>query len=93
MPNGKPGDHPFTDIVVHGRDVYSPQVAKLVREISKLASDKERREISDLLFTKYNEYYDPDVEELEQVLINTRDRLLQEAWERGLEVQGRFEPV
>ena len=86
MPNGKPGDHPFTDIVVHGRDVYSPQVAKLVREISKLASDKERRELSEVLFTKYNEYYDPDVEELEQVLTNMRDRLLLEARDRGFEV-------
>lgn len=86
MPNGKPGDHPFTDIVVHGLDVYSPQVAKLVREISKLASDTARREISDLLYTKYNEYSDPDVEELEQVLINMRDKLLREARERGFEV-------
>ena len=86
MPNGKPGDHPFTDIVVHGRDVYSPPAAKLVREIAELANDKARREISDLLYTEYNEISDPDVKKLERVLIELRDKLLLDARERGFEV-------
>lgn len=37
MPNGKPGDHPLTDILVYGRDVYSARVAALVREIAAIA--------------------------------------------------------
>ncbi len=86
MPNGKPGDHPFTDIVVHGREVYSPQAAKLVREIAELANDIECREISDLLYTEYNEFSDPDVKKLERVLIELRDKLLLDARERGFEV-------
>ncbi len=86
MPNGKPGDHPFTDIVNHGLDVYSSQVAKLVREIAKLASDQERRKLSDLLYQQYNEYSNPDVEELERVLTDLRDKLLRDARERGWEV-------
>lgn len=86
MPNGKPGDHPFTDIVNHGLDVYSSQVAKLVRQIAKLASDQERRKLSDLLYQEYNEYSNPDVEELERVLTDLRDKLLREARERGWEV-------
>lgn len=86
MPNGKPGDHPFTDIVIHGLDVYSSQVAKLVREIAKLASDQERRKLSDLLYQDYNEYSDPDVEELKRVLTDLRDKLLRDARERGWEV-------
>ena len=86
MPNGKPSDHPFTDIVVHGLDVYSSQVAKLVREIAKLASDQERRKLSDLLYQEYNEYSNPDIEELERVLTDLHDKLLRDARERGWEV-------
>jgi hypothetical protein len=43
MPNGKPGDHPYTDIVIHGRDVY-------------LSDDKTQRKLADLLFSEYNEF-------------------------------------
>lgn len=86
MPNGKPGDHPFTDIVIHGLDVYSSQVAKLVREIAKLASDQERRKLSDLLLLDYNEFFNPDVKELERVLTDLRDKLLRDARERGWQV-------
>jgi hypothetical protein len=39
MPNGKIGDHPYTDIVVHCRDVYSAAAAALVREIDRLADE------------------------------------------------------
>jgi hypothetical protein len=34
--NGKPGDDPATDIVHHGRPVYSPQVDSMVRDLAKL---------------------------------------------------------
>ena len=86
MPNGKPGDHPFTDIVIHGLDVYSSLADKLVREIAKLASDTERRKISDLLYLEYNEYANPNVEELERVLTDLRDKILHDARERGFDV-------
>lgn len=86
MPNGKPGDHPFTDIVVHGRDVYSPKAAGLVREIARLAGDKERRALADLLYSDFNEYFDPDVEKLEGLLTEMRDRLRRAARESGYEV-------
>ena len=84
--NGKPGDHPFTDIVVHGRDLYSPRAADLVREISKLCDDKAQRELADLLFTEYNEFGNPDVKKLEAILTETRDKALREARERGFDV-------
>lgn len=35
MPNGKIGDHPITDIIVHRRRVFSPQIDDLIREIVK----------------------------------------------------------
>ncbi len=37
MPNGKPGDHPLTDMLVHGRHPFPLDIESLLREI--LASD------------------------------------------------------
>jgi hypothetical protein len=85
MPNGRPGDHPFTDIDVHGRDVYSLRIANLVREIAKFCDDKTRRKLADLLFFEYSEFANPDVKKLEAVLTEMRDKALQEARERGFE--------
>ena len=88
MPNGKPGDHPYTDIVIHGRDVYSPRAANLVREIAKLSDDKARHRLADLLWSEYNEFHHPEVRKLETVLTEMRDKdkALQEARERGFDV-------
>lgn len=83
MPNGKPGDHPITDILVHHRRVYSETADALVREIADLGGE---REIADMLYTEYNEYSKPDVPKLERVLTEIRDRRLREAREKGWEV-------
>jgi len=85
MPNGKSGDHPYTDIVVHGRRVYSPTADALVREIALLADERTRRELADTLFERYNEYAQPDVSQLERELTQLRDRLRREASARGWE--------
>ncbi len=86
MPNGKPGDHPYTDIVHHRKDIYSVRAAGLVREIAKLGDESTRRDLGDMLMQDYNEFYNPDVAELERVLTDWRDRLLVEAKERGYEI-------
>ncbi len=39
--NGKPGDHPLTDILVHKLEIYGPEADNLVREISELSSRHE----------------------------------------------------
>jgi hypothetical protein len=83
VPNGKPGDHPLTDIVVHGREVYSPEASRLVREIVKLADDETRRALSKLLFLDFNERSGPDVARLERTLAELHERLLREARARG----------
>ena len=83
MPNGKPGDHPITDILVHHRRVYSETADALVREIADLGGE---REIADMLYTEYNEYSKPDVPKLERVLTEIRDRRLRAAREKGWEV-------
>ena len=85
MPNGKPGDHPLTDILVHGLTVYSPTIDDLIREIVRLADDKEERRLGDMLLFEYSEYAHPDLEKLRGVLQEWRDRLVREAKERGFE--------
>ena len=36
MPNGKPGDHPYTDIVVHGSSSeFGEEISALVREMAR----------------------------------------------------------
>jgi S-adenosylmethionine hydrolase len=79
LANGKPGDHPYTDIVVHGRDVYSPKAAALVREIAGIASKEERGKLADLLLREYNVFFNPDVQKLEGVLTQLRDKLMRKA--------------
>jgi hypothetical protein len=39
MPNGKPGDNPYDDIVLHGFDFGSPEIKKLVIELHRLGDD------------------------------------------------------
>jgi len=85
MPNGKIGDHPYTDIMIHGRRVYSATADALVREIAALADDRTRRELADRLYSEFNEYSNPDVDKLERELTEMRDRLKTEARERGFE--------
>ncbi|WP_018800992.1 hypothetical protein [Salinispora arenicola] len=36
MPNGKPGDHPVTDITVHRIEVFGVACDELIREICEL---------------------------------------------------------
>jgi hypothetical protein len=36
MPNGKPGDHPLSDILTHGLPTYGPEIDGLIREIDAL---------------------------------------------------------
>jgi hypothetical protein len=85
MPNGKPGDHPYTDIMVHGRRVYSKAIDRLVREVAELSDERSRRELGDILLFEYNEFSKPDLAKLERVLSERLDQLRREATERGWE--------
>ena len=87
MVNGKPGDHPWTDITVHRRRVYSAVADDLVREIAEIATDAERRALADRLLSEYNAFFNPDVSRLERELTELRDRLQKRARERGWETR------
>ena len=85
MPNGKPGDHPITDILAHRRRVYSDRIDGMVREIAALGG---RRGIEDMLFLEFNDFSNPDLVRLEAVLDRILHRLRAEAKARGRGAQG-----
>ncbi|MFC4405402.1 hypothetical protein [Haloarchaeobius iranensis] len=67
MPNGKPGDSPYTDIVTHGRDVYSTEVDDLIRDLDSLGA---AIDVHDVL----NEYaLDPAEDELDALAADLRE--------------------
>ena len=39
--NGKPGDHPLTDLFVHRLEVYGEEADGLIRKIAQLCSQRE----------------------------------------------------
>jgi hypothetical protein len=82
MPNGKAGDHPLTDILIHGRRVYSERADDLVRKIVDLGG---RDRIENVLLLEFNELHHPDVPKLERVLSDIHAELARDARERGWE--------
>ena len=85
MPNGKPGDHPLTDILVHRLQVYSPAIDELVREIARLSDERGQRELGDMLFFEYNDFSNPDLARLEDVLTRLLAQRRHDASMRGWE--------
>ena len=50
MPNGKPGDHPYTDIVLHKFEVFGEKIDGLVRELHQVPGFAVfRNEVAELL--------------------------------------------
>ncbi len=39
MPNGRPGDHPLTDMLMHNLHPFPPEMEAMLREILELDSD------------------------------------------------------
>ena len=50
MPNGKPGDHPVTDILDYGLKVYGEPLDGLVKEVADLARTRAFDDLTQLLF-------------------------------------------
>jgi hypothetical protein len=88
VPNGKPGDHPYTDIVIHKRRVYSAAIDDLVRAVAQLSDERGRNALADELFGEYNEYSRPDLAKLERTLAARLQQLRAAAKARGWEEQG-----
>jgi hypothetical protein len=48
MPNGKIGDHPYTDIVIHNDDLGEPEIAARVHALHGQGGGRVERLVSDL---------------------------------------------
>jgi hypothetical protein len=77
MPNGKPGDHPLTDILVHKRPTFTPEIDHLVRQLKDLGCGSELARI---------EWFNPPpLPELERKLAHLvaiyREQRRDEGWE------------
>lgn len=66
MPNGKPGDHPYTDVVVHGRTVFGPPIDDLIRQVA--ASGGCPPDVRMLLLDHEPHFGTPDREKVEVAL-------------------------
>ena len=76
MPNGKPGDHPLTDLLVHGMHGYSAEADALIVEIARLVS---RRELNEL----FDWGQPPALPQFTKLLREKRDELFEQARARG----------
>ena len=85
MPNGKPGDHPLTDALLHGMTGYSREADALIREIARLLPARRIQRLFD---------WDspPPLEEFTRMLRAKRDELVDRAkrlgWDLSAAVPG-----
>jgi hypothetical protein len=79
MPNGKPGDHPLTDILVHKRRTFSAEVDRLIEEIVELGGRKE-------LEQRFNFFAAPAVPAFRKALKQIHAQLQEQAKMRGRKV-------
>jgi hypothetical protein len=78
--NGKPGDDPILDIVHYQRRVFSPAIDPLITEIVRFGGREALEKQFDLSKPPPLDRFEPELRAL-------RDRLKQEARERGWEVE------
>jgi hypothetical protein len=82
MPNGKPGDHPLTDILVHNLRVYGREADNLIRKIAELCS---RRELDEWWSREIG--WSPDPEAVVGKAQSRFDDLLERAKRSGWEIK------
>ena len=83
VPNGRRGDNPFTDVLVWGEDVFTPEIDGLIREIAEIGETiyaGERLRVFDEL---------PDDLEMHVVFHRDDESRYHELHERLLEIRDR----
>jgi hypothetical protein len=79
--NGKPGDHPLTDILVHKRNVYGSEADGLIRKIAELCS---RRDLDEWWNREVG--WSPDNDSIISKARTRLDELLRRARQGGWEM-------
>jgi hypothetical protein len=82
MPNGKPGDHPLTDILVHKLNVYGREADDLIRRIAELCS---RRELEEWWNREIG--WSPDRDSVISKVRRRHNELLRRAKQGGWEIE------
>lgn len=82
MPNGKPGDHPLTDILVHKFSVYGSEADDLIRKIAELCSRGELDE-----WWQHEIGLSPEPHSVVHKARTRLDELLHRAKDRGWETE------
>ena len=83
MANGKLGDHPLTDILVHNLNVYGGGSDELIRKIAELCS---RRELDEWWDSEIG--WSPDRGSILAKARTRLDQLLRRARQSGWEIPG-----
>jgi hypothetical protein len=85
--NGKPGDDPVTDVVVHHADVFGSEADDLIRDIVYLGGEGYlRRPPLHLMNLDPRLHGAVNLEDVVRQLRGLRDRLRERARQRGWEV-------
>ncbi|MEM6820912.1 MAG: hypothetical protein AAF558_03060 [Verrucomicrobiota bacterium] len=77
MPNGKPGDHPYSDIFIHHSKIFGDEIDSLIRELNETPHfEKYKKEVSKLL-AKHEPVFDrkPNIPQLKQRLFEIKKEL------------------
>lgn len=91
MPNGKPGDHPLTDLLVHRIPVFGSEADSLIREICQLGGEaliEGRQDVMDLAWdAQWRKTLTPqELDGLVEELRSIRNELLEQRKHQGWEV-------
>lgn len=81
--NGRPGDHPLTDILVHKLDIYGPEADSLINKIAELCSRRELHE----WWEREIGWAKPERQIIVRKARSRLDELLHRAKESGWEIQ------
>jgi hypothetical protein len=80
MPNGKPGDHPITDLMIHHLSVYGEPLDTELRQLGELMS---YHRLCD--WFEQEQYWTTPNEELEPIVAAKLETLKRDAQDRGWE--------
>lgn len=77
MPNGKPGDHPYTDIVLHDAEILTETIREIVREVDDYGETGAKDRAGSVLLPSLRDASEEEVERLEHELRSLRAAIRQ----------------
>lgn len=74
MPNGRPGDHPLTDLLAHGLHPFPPDVEDILLRLVQIDGRHLLNDLSDAMWLdlESNRNVEPHRKQLQELLIQHR---------------------